>query len=444
MDALSGRTIGQHIVKEKLGSGGMAEVYKALHPRLNTHRAIKVIRPEFSGSEDFQARFESEAQLVAGLRHPNIVQIHDFGVEDDLYYMVMEFVEGRDLKSLMDAEAIGTDRAIDVMIQVARGLQEAHRRGVLHRDLKPENIMVTPDGLAVLMDFGIARLVSADTRLTQTGMSIGTPQYMAPEQLLGASEVTAAADVYALGIVLYELLVGEQPFRANTPAAAMVKSINDPMPLPRARNAAIPEALENIILKAGAKGAEDRFADAGAFADALEGLRSRPAVPRSPPDDAQTEVHRARAPEATSAARLPLPVIVLGQVPLVLLAARYTGLVYFEGYPWLAVNCLWVAAMLVCVLRALPELSKRWKAALCALSVATFGSSSDALQELSFSGPTALQELAYVFAFLMSPTIVVSLCFAYAMVSLWPFSHWWVRGVALVQCGLLARVLMYL
>ena len=158
LDALSGRTIGQHIVKEKLGSGGMAEVYKALHPRLNTHRAIKVIRPEFSGSEDFQARFESEAQLVAGLRHPNIAQIHDFGVEDDLYYMVMEFVEGRDLKSLMDAEAIGTDRAIDVMIQVARGLQEAHRRGVLHRDLKPENIMVTPDGLAVLIIFGIALL----------------------------------------------------------------------------------------------------------------------------------------------------------------------------------------------------------------------------------------------------------------------------------------------
>ena len=282
MQSLTGSHIAQHLVKEKLGQGGMADVYKALHLRLNVSRAIKVIRPEFSNTPDFQARFEKEARLVASLRHPNIVQIHDFGEQDSLYYMVMEFVDGANLSHLVQQHGrIAISTATSIIVQVADALDAAHNKGMLHRDLKPENIMVNTDGLAILMDFGIARLVDNNTRLTQTGMSIGTPSYMAPEQALGEAELGPACDIYSLGVVLFELVTGQLPYQADTPIAVMMKALNDPMPMPRSLNPEIPEAFENIILKATAKQVEDRYADAAQFKQDLQGVLQHLETPTS-------------------------------------------------------------------------------------------------------------------------------------------------------------------
>ncbi len=443
MQSLSGRTIGQHIVKEKLGSGGMAEVYKALHPRLNAYRAIKIIRPEFSGSEDFRARFIAEAQLVAGLRHPNIVQVHDFGDEDGLYYMVMEYVEGQDLHSMHKAGRIDLTQAVDLILQVSRGLQEAHGQGVLHRDLKPENVMVNTKGQAILMDFGIARLLDADTRLTQTGMSIGTPQYMAPEQLLGEREVTAAADVYALGVMLYELLVGEQPFRANTPAAAMVKSINDPLPLPRASNPAIPEALENVILRACAKDPQQRFADAAALAAALQAVpleastgsdrTDTPTIvmPKDTPAQSNQREH------TTSPSNLPWQLIALGQLPLLLIAAQMLGLFSTIGTISIVTHLLAITPLLVYLGVAGKGASKQapfWlssallRALLALIALATLMSHAYFLQMLALETDSTL-----IYSLAGLPQLGHLALYVYAVATAWPLRPWWARSIAIVQ-----------
>ncbi len=435
MQSLSGRTIGQHIVKERLGSGGMAEVYKALHPRLNAHRAMKVIRPEFSSSEDFRARFTAEAQLVAGLRHPNIVQVHDFGEEDGLFYMMMEFVDGQDLHTLHQGGQVDLAKAVDLMLQVARGLQEAHGQGVLHRDLKPENVMVNTKGQAILMDFGIARLLDADTRLTQTGMSIGTPQYMAPEQLLGERQITAAADVYALGVMLYELLVGEQPFRANTPAAAMIKAINDPLPLPRASNPAIPEALENVMLRACAKDPGQRYVDAGAFAAALQAAPLEES-PGSDPTDTPTTVMPKDIPalsiqggHTSSYANLPWQLIALGQLPLLLVAAQTFGLFYLAGINAIAAHLAIIAPILAYL--AIPrqdagDRSPWWLAS---------------APRRVLLALIALATLLYPLILLPWPTVLA--LYAYAAATALPLSTWWTRSIAIAQVLPLLFVLRY-
>lgn len=435
MQSLSGRTIGQHIVKEKLGSGGMAEVYKALHPRLNSHRAIKIIRPEFSSSEDFRARFTAEAQLVAGLRHPNIVQVHDFGEEDGLYYMVMEFVDGQDLHALHQTGGVDMPQAVDLMLQVAQGLGDAHDHGVLHRDLKPENVMVNNKGQAILMDFGIARLVSADTRLTQTGMSIGTPQYMAPEQLMGEKEITAAADVYALGVMLYELLVGEQPFRANTPAAAMVKTINDPLPLPRASNPSIPEGLENVILRACAKDPEQRYADAGSFAAALQDA-PLDAPPGSDHTDTPTIVMpndtpalSSRREHTTSHANLPWQLIALGQLPLLRVAAEWFGLFYLTGVAALAANLAIISPLLIYL--AIPRRTGSEGSPWWLVSVP---------RRLILS-VLALTTLLHTLMLLPRPSVLA--LYAYAVATAWPLRSWWARAIVFAQVLPLLYVLRY-
>lgn len=291
MDSLTGKKMGQYLVKEKLGSGGMAEVYRALHVRLGAERAIKVIRAEFSDSEDFRLRFENEARIVASLRHPNIVQVHDFGEEDGLFYMVMEFVAGRDLKQIQASRGFRKrpDEAVEILVQVANALEYAHKRGLLHRDLKPDNIMLDTEGRPILMDFGIAKIVGAELRLTQTGCGIGTPAYMAPEQAIGERDLTPSCDVYSMGIVLYEMLTGELPYRADTPIAAIMKAVNDPMPLPREKNREISGELQNVILRATGKQPQDRYQTAAAFAAALAqtvGVESHlhePNVPQAPP-----------------------------------------------------------------------------------------------------------------------------------------------------------------
>ncbi len=296
MTDLVGQTIGHYQIVQRLGQGGMADVYKAFHTGLAVYRALKVIRPEFVTQEGFKERFQREAQAVAALRHPNIVQMHDFGAQDNLYYMVMEFIEGQDLKSYLTqhGQVRPFSQVVKIIEQVASALGYAHGRGVVHRDIKPGNIMLTADGQAILTDFGIAKMLASEERMTQTGMGIGTPAYMAPEQARGLPDVGPPADVYSLGIVLYEMLTGRVPFSADTPLAVMLKVVSDPLPPPRDFSPDIPDVLQGVVLKATAKEPAQRYQTADALADGLRrSLGLAPGAPL-PTDEQATQVPPAK------------------------------------------------------------------------------------------------------------------------------------------------------
>jgi serine/threonine-protein kinase len=257
--------LGKYRVLDALGRGGMARVYRAYHPRLNRYVAIKALRSDLVEDSEFLARFEREARAVASLRHPNIVQVYDFDVQGDVYYMVMELLEGDSLKvRLNDYRARGEQMPLGetsrILLDVLDGLHYAHSEGMVHRDIKPGNIMLTKRGRAVLTDFGIAQIVGG-TRYTVSGALMGTLSYMAPEQGL-EGRCDARCDIYSLGIVFYEMLTQHVPFDADTPLAILMKHINDPLPLPSEQVPAIPKPVERVVLSALAKKPGDRFAHA--------------------------------------------------------------------------------------------------------------------------------------------------------------------------------------
>jgi serine/threonine protein kinase len=270
--SLEGQSLGKYRILEPLGRGGMAQVYKAYHPQLDRYVAVKILRSDLVEEEEFLARFRREARAVAALRHPNIVQIYDFDVQNDLYYMVMELLEGDTLKAYLNSLRIRNEKmplgeTVRIFTDVLAGLAYAHGEGIIHRDLKPANIMLTRRGQAVLTDFGIAQIVGG-TQYTITGALMGTLSYMAPEQGLdGHSDVRS--DIYSLGIAYYEALTGSVPFDADTPLAILMKHINDPLPLPRKTDPTIPESFERIALTALAKRPEDRFQSANEMVERL-------------------------------------------------------------------------------------------------------------------------------------------------------------------------------
>ncbi len=271
---LEGHNLGKYRILEPLGRGGMAQVYKAYHPQLDRYVAIKVLRSDLVEEVEFLARFRREARAVAALRHPHIVQIYDFDAQDDLYYMVMELLEGDTLKAYLNAMRVRRERlplgeTVRIFSDVLDGLSYAHGEGIIHRDLKPANIMLTRRGQAVLTDFGIAQIVGG-TQYTVSGALMGTLSYMAPEQGLDG-HCDARSDIYSLGIVYYEALTGTVPFDADTPLAILMKHINDPLPMPRKFDPSIPEPFERVALKALAKHADDRFQSAAAMTEALMG-----------------------------------------------------------------------------------------------------------------------------------------------------------------------------
>ena len=266
MDAFVGKTIGRYRIVEHLGRGGMAEVYKAYQPSLDRYVAIKLMHSFLADEKEFLTRFQREARVVATLRHPNIVQVHDFDVDSGVYYMVMEFIEGESLKSRLqdleeEGEWVSLDDAARVILAVGSALKYAHERGMVHRDVKPANVMITVEGQVILTDFGIAKIVSA-SNLTASGALVGTPSYMAPEQGMGQPG-DERSDIYSLGVMLYQLAVGRLPYDADTPLAVVLKHINDPLPLPRAIKPDLPESIERVILKALAKNPADRYQKVG-------------------------------------------------------------------------------------------------------------------------------------------------------------------------------------
>lgn len=268
MDSLIGQTIGPYKIVEKIGEGGMAVVYKGFQQSLNRYVAIKTLRSELAQDDQFVARFRREALAVAELSHPNILHVYDAGVAYGLYYIVMAYVDGGSLRDLIAQGPLEIEYAVSIATQIADALDHAHRQGIIHRDVKPNNILISRDGRPLLTDFGIAKALHESQGLTRTGMSIGTPEYMAPEQIQG-QQVDGRTDIYALGNVLYEMLTGWAPFATTTPVAALYKQVNEPPPPLRQANIHVPTWLEAIVNKALAKRPQDRFQSAGEFAQAL-------------------------------------------------------------------------------------------------------------------------------------------------------------------------------
>src|SRR5215469_2761679 len=261
-------------MQEPIGRGGMATIYRAVDLRMGRVVAAKILREVYSTDPKFVTRFQREARAASALQHPNIIQVFDYGQSGENYYIVMEFVEGTDLRRYLKRQGVlSNERAIEIAHDVALGLGAAHKLGIVHRDVKPQNIMLNDHGLVKLTDFGIASMYKdADAeRLTTTGMTLGTVQYYAPEQAQGEI-VTPAADVYALGIVMYEMLTGRTPFDGDTPVTVAMRHIQDLPEPPSTYNPRVSQGLERIVLRCLEKDPRDRYRDGDALAYALENL----------------------------------------------------------------------------------------------------------------------------------------------------------------------------
>jgi hypothetical protein len=282
MEDLTGKQLGPYRVIAPLGEGGMAAVYKAYQPGMDRYVALKVLPHHFAHDPDFVSRFQREAKIIARLQHPHILPVHDFGTADGYTYLVMPFIASGTLADLLQRARLPLQQLRTVIAQVGDALDYAHARGIVHRDVKPSNILIDERGNCLLTDFGIARMVEGATLLTHTGAIMGTPAYMAPEQGLGQS-VDGRSDIYALGVILYELVTGRTPFAAETPLALVLKHIHDPLPPPRSLDPSVPDDLERVILKALAKNPADRYQTAGEFVRALNETTIEEPVQVDPP-----------------------------------------------------------------------------------------------------------------------------------------------------------------
>src|SRR5881227_4422908 len=258
MNALVGRSLGQFRIVERIGSGGMATVFKAYQPTLDRYVAVKVLPAFHARDPIFVKRFVQEARSVAKLQHANIVPIHEFGEQENITYIVMEYVDGGTLKDRLKQRPVTVPEAVDFVIQAAEGLGCAHGHGIVHRDVKPANMLVRKDGHLLLSDFGIAKILEGTTNLTRAGTGIGTPQYMSPEQGTGQA-VDRRSDIYSLGIVLFHCLTGRVPFTAENPLTITVKHLNEPLPLEMLRVAGVPAPIEQVVVKMAAKAPQDRY-----------------------------------------------------------------------------------------------------------------------------------------------------------------------------------------
>ena len=244
-----------------IGEGGMANVYLGYDTILDRNVAIKILRGDLSNDEKFVRRFQREALSASSLAHPNIVEMYDVGEDDNVYYIVMEYVEGKTLKQLLKKRgSLTLSEAIDIMLQLTDGMAHAHDSYIIHRDLKPQNIMIKDDGQIKITDFGIAMALNA-TQLTQTNSVMGSVHYLPPEQASGKGS-TIKSDIYSMGIIFYELLSGSLPFKGDNAVEIALKHMRDPLPSLREMNSSIPQSIENVILKSTAKNPKNRYDDA--------------------------------------------------------------------------------------------------------------------------------------------------------------------------------------
>lgn len=315
---------GRYHLLERLGDGSTATTYLAEDELLSRCVAVKLFRSEYLVDPRDRARFEREARAAAAVSHPNVVQVFDVGQEGDTRYLVMEWVDGTDLKRLIRERApLPADEAVRVVLDLLRGLAAIHRAGIIHRDVKPQNVLIDRSGRAKLADFGIARTVR-DTGLTETGSVIGTAAYMAPEQATGRA-VSPATDLYAAGVILYELLTGRLPFAGENPLEVLYQHVHEPPIPPRRHNPAISPALEAVVLRALAKSPEERFRSAEAMAAALEAAvvspqKVPPGIALVPPLSRRGQGHALARPAQRAAGRSGWqPVLMAGGVTVLAL-----------------------------------------------------------------------------------------------------------------------------
>jgi len=263
-----GQTLGQYKIVNLLGKGGMATVYRAYQESVGRDVAFKVIKADLSELDQFSERFKREAHTVAGLSHPHILKVFDYGRHESVVYLVMELMTGGSLTELIRSDTLTLSATTRLLEQISGALDYAHRRGIIHRDLKPANVLIDEDQNAFLTDFGIAKLLNTNTGLTQTGSVMGTPSYMPPEQWSGGA-VDARTDVYALGVMLYEMVVGKVPFSADTPFHMMYKHLNEAPPSLVASLPNLPPAVDQVINRALAKNPDDRYGTASDLSNAF-------------------------------------------------------------------------------------------------------------------------------------------------------------------------------
>ncbi|MCC6191131.1 MAG: protein kinase, partial [Anaerolineales bacterium] len=319
-----GQTLGgRYTIEALLGQGGMSAVYRATDPNLRRTVAIKLIHGHLTSDPDFLRRFEAEAAAVAQLRHPNLIQVYDFNHDAGTYYMVLEFVPGETLharlKRLADArQSMPAAELLSAGIDVAEAIEYAHQRGLIHRDIKPANVMLNPQGQAVLMDFGIAKIMGSAAH-TATGTVMGTAQYISPEQVRGLRPTTRS-DVYSLGVTLFEMAAGRPPFDGDSAMSVMLKHVNEPVPDLARLNPSLPPDLIAIIERTLAKEPDERIPSGAALATALRKVRDRlrdgaATVLEASPAGRQPTATQIEIPSAAPDATVPPPVVTPPQPP---------------------------------------------------------------------------------------------------------------------------------
>ena len=297
MEDLTGKQLGPYQIVAQLGVGGMATVFKAYQPKMDRYVALKILPRFFSKNPEFVSRFSQEARLIAQLEHLHILPVYDFGESDGYTYLAMRLVKGGSLSNLLKKHGkLELTKINRIVTQVGGALDYAHKKDVIHRDTKPGNVLIDEFGNCLLADFGIAKLIETTSNLTHTGGILGTPSYISPEQGSG-KPIDRRSDIYSFGVMLYHMIVGDVPYKADTPMAVVYKHIHDPLPLPRKQVPELPESVERVVLKALAKNPDDRYSTVAELVKDLQRAIDQfdvqiKEVRESDPDFETTEVAR--------------------------------------------------------------------------------------------------------------------------------------------------------